>query len=135
MQIKTAYTLLALCLTLSTQAIARDEHQPEIEPGVSPIESTAPTTKPSPSSNVKSLETNAAKLHTQASRIVKAKPGPERDKLVSEHMHSLHESMEIVKSIMPGMAVEHCKHASETGADHKHMEMMEQMMKGGKANH
>ena len=68
-----------------------------------------------------------------------------------EHMHSLHEGMEMAKGMMSGMDMEHCPmmkgmmggkgmdgagksfggHEERVDRMEKRMDMMEQMMKGG----
>lgn len=149
MTIKTSLTVLALCVGLSAPALAIDEHHPEKAVGAKPAEAGAPASKSS--ADAKALEANAAKLQAQAKRIGKAKPGPERDKLVAEHMHSLREGMEMARGMMSGMKMEGCpmmkgmpggmgmQAAGEAEGStsermdrmEKRMDMMEQMMKGG----
>ena len=106
MNAKTKLAILALSLGLSAPVFADDAHHPEKAPGAKPAEATAPA--PKPSTDAKDLEANAAKLQAQAKRIAKAKPGPERDKLVAEHMHSLREGMGMAKGMMSGMKMEGC---------------------------
>lgn len=149
MTIKTSLSVLALCVGLSAPALAIDEHHPEKAVGAKPAEATAQV--PKPSADAKAMEANTAKLQAQAKRIVKAKPGPERDRLVAEHMHSLREGMEMARGMMSGMKMEGCPmmegmpggmgmHAAGAAEGstsermdrmEKRMDMMEQMMKGG----
>lgn len=145
MNAKTNLALLALGLGLSVPAFANDEHHPE-KAAAAPVAAAA-----APKADTKAMEANAAKLQAQVKRIAKAKPGPERDKLVAEHLHSLHEGMEIAKGMTSGMGMETCpmmdgkmggKDMEGTGKPaggdgdrmdrmDKRMDMMEQMMKGG----
>lgn len=135
--------LLVLSLGLSIPAIANDEHHPE--KSASPSVATPSVALPAPATNAsaKPLAANAAKIQAQAKRIAKTKPGPERDKLVAAHIHSLHESMEMAKGMMSGMDLENCPMlenmmggkdmpgANPSGGSGERMEMMAPMMKGG----
>ena len=103
MNAKTRLATLALGLGLTVPALANDEHHPEKAAGASTT-----ATAPAPNADAKAIEANAAKLQAQAKRIARTKPGPERDRLVAEHMRSLHESMEMAKGMMSGMDMENC---------------------------
>lgn len=146
MNAKTRLATLALGLGLTVPALANDEHHPEKAAGASTT-----ATAPAPNADAKAIEANAAKLQAQAKRIARTKPGPERDRLVAEHMRSLHESMEMAKGMMSGMDMENCPMMEgmmgAKGVDgagkpsggygermdriEKRMDMVEQMMRGG----
>lgn len=101
--------ILALCLGLSATVSANDEHHPEQKAAGAPA-ATARVAKPADAqaAQAKALENNAAKLQAQARKIAKTKPGPERDKLIAEHMHSMREGLAMAGGMTPGMAMEGC---------------------------
>lgn len=139
----TNLALLVLNLGLSIPALANDEHHPEktASPSVAALSVAPPAS--ATNASAKPLAANAAKIQAQAKRIAKTKPGPERDKLVAAHIHSLHESMEMAKGMMSGMDMENCPMmenmmsgkgmpgATPSGSSGERMEMMTPMMKGG----
>lgn len=113
MNTKKKLTLLAICFGLSASALANDAHHPD-KVAATPAAASAPKQ----ATDVKAMTANAAKLQAQVKRIARMQPGSGRDKLVAEHLHTLHESMEMAEGMMSDMEMEHCP-------------MMKQMM-GGK---
>lgn len=97
---------IALCLGLSAPVFANDAHHPEKEqaattPSAAPPASVAP--QKTEAQSIKAMQDNVVKMQKQLSRIAKAKSDEEREKLMTEHMQTLHESMMMAKGMQEGM--------------------------------
>lgn len=125
MRTKISLPILCLCLGLSSSAFANDEHHPD-----------KPKT-PAPASlkqsdGINALKSDVIRLRLQVQKIAKAKDDQERKRLVTEYMHTLHESMQTAESLVGG--VEGCPMMDEMsesmpsdGHHEHHMEMMKRM--------
>ncbi len=125
MRTKISLPILCLCLGLSSAAFANDEHHPEKlqTPAPAPLKQ---------SGGINTLKSDVIRLRLQVQKIAKAKDDQERKRLVTEYMHTLHESMQTAEGIVGGM--EGCPMMDEMSGsvpsdgnhDH-HMEMMKRM--------
>lgn len=151
MTTKISLAVLALCMGLSAPTFANDAHHPEKAQGgkAATSEQAKPATE-----GVKALQSNVAKMQKQVQQIAKAKNDKERNRLLEEHMKTMHDSMMTAKGMHEGM--EGCPMMDDmkggkggmgmggmSGGDkapgssdermdrmEKRMDMMEQMMKG-----
>lgn len=128
MRTKISLPILCLCLGLSSAAFANDEHHPE--------KPQTPASAPAPlqqSGGINTLKSDVIRLRLQVQKIAKAKDDQERKRLLTEYMHTLHESMQTAEGMVGGM--EGCPMMDEmsgglpAGGNHEHhMEMMKRMM-------
>ena len=81
---KLAMTVVAATLAFANPVFAVDAHHPEKTP--------SPTAKPA--APMKDMQDNVKKMHSQLERIGKTTDDAERQKLLAEHMQTMHENMQ-----------------------------------------
>jgi hypothetical protein len=86
---KFAMTIIAASLALIVPAYADDAHHPETA-----VAATAKSAEP-----VKQMQDNVKKMQSQLVRIGKTKDDGERQKLMAEHMKTMHENMMLAKGM------------------------------------
>ena len=89
---KLVMTAIAASLAFANPAFAVDAHHPE--------KSQSAATKPA--APVKEMQDNVKKMHSQLERIGKTTDDVERQKLIAEHMQTMHENMQAAKGMMSG---------------------------------
>lgn len=90
--------LMAAGLATSSMAIADDAHHP----GKANPPAAAQAKPAAPEQTVKKMQANVKKLQTQLGRLGKAKDEAEFQKLLAEHMQTMHENMALAEG-MAGM--------------------------------
>jgi hypothetical protein len=89
---------IATSLVLALPAYADDAHHPDRQAG-------ATATKPplaEQETSIKQMQGNVKKMQSQLHRIGKAKTAEERQKLLAEHMQTMHENMILGKAMAGG---------------------------------
>lgn len=102
MQTRISLSVLMLCMALSVPVLADDAHHPEKAPGGQAATAEKPAPKPA-ADGVKALQANVDKMQKQVKQIAKAKSDKERDRLLDEHMKTMHDSMMTAKGMHAGM--------------------------------
>jgi hypothetical protein len=89
-------------VALAFPAFAEEAHHPE-QAGKGPVaEVTTPASAAAPT--VKKMQDNARKMQVQLERIAKTKNAAERERLVGEHMQTMHENLQLARGLgAPGM--------------------------------
>lgn len=96
-----ALTILAASMLLIFAAHAEDAHHSEKKTDTAVAK---PVVQPSGEA-IKKMQDNVKKMRSQLDRIGKAKTEEERQKLIAEHMQTMHENMMAAKGMMgEGMA-------------------------------
>ena len=126
---KLVMTAIAASLAFANPAFAVDAHHPE---------KTSSTTA-KPAAPMKQMQDNVKKMQSQLERIGKTTDDAERQKLVAEHMQTMHENMQAAKGMMgDGMGCPMMKDGMDMGMMKKggsdadpmmqHMQQMEKRM-------
>ena len=89
---KLVMTAIAASLAFANPAFAVDAHHPE--------KTTSTTAKPA--APMKDMQDNVKKMQAQLERIGKTTDDAERQKLIAEHMQTMHENMQAAKGMMGG---------------------------------
>lgn len=99
-----ATSILAASMTLASSARAEDTHHPEQKTDVASAKVPAKVSGPASSEAIRKMQGNVKKMRSELDRIAKAKTDEERQKLLVEHMQTLHENMMTAKGMMDGRA-------------------------------
>ncbi|HEY8856313.1 MAG TPA: hypothetical protein VIM43_03020 [Rugosibacter sp.] len=97
---KKTLTILAASMLLTFSAHAEEAHHPEPKAGAAVAKKATQST----GEGIKTMQDNMKKMRSQLDRIARAKTDEERQKLMAEHMQTMHENMMVAKSMMAGDA-------------------------------
>ena len=94
MKLRNATLAVAIATAMfAAPVFADDAHHPE---------STQGAARKAPDKTVKSMQDNVAKMKRQLNAIARAKTDEERNKLLAEHMMTMHENMMMARGMMGG---------------------------------
>lgn len=98
---KKTLSVIAASMILAFAAHAEEAHHPEQKTDATVVQPSV-----NHSEAIKKMQGNVKKMRSQLDRIGKAKSDEERQKLMAEHMQTMHENMMIAKGMMgeEGMA-------------------------------
>ena len=103
---KLVMTIIAASLAFANPAFAMDAQHPE----------KTPSAAAKPAAPVKQMQDNVKKMQSQLERIGKTTDDAERQKLVAEHMKTMHENMQAAKGMMgEGMGCSMMKDGMDMG--------------------
>ena len=103
---KLVMTIIAASLAFANPVLAVDAHHPD----------KTPVTANKPAAPVKQMQDNVKKMQSQLERIGKTTDDAERQKLVAEHMKTMHENMQAAKGMMgDGMGCSMMKDGMDMG--------------------
>jgi len=97
---KRTLSIIAASMMLAFSAHAEEANQPEQKADAVVVKAAAQSSGEA----IKKMQGNVKKMRSQLDRIAKAKTDEERQKLMAEHMQTMHENMMAAKGMMSGDA-------------------------------